>query len=281
MPHCQRSCGALHLSPCRDLKPVLALKQLQHLTIWPTFAEQRQLLQLPQLPDLRVLHLRFTEVGAAAAAAPTWVLLPQLRGLQLHLWCKAAADRQHVPAILAAAAAASQLTSLQLSLAGELVQMQQMDPMPLCGSLVGLRGLRDFSLASASSLQAVCLVPGELVDLTAFTHLTRLVLSHVRDGAGELQATALLRSLKQLQHLDLQRCSIDLGSAAFLSAVGQLQQLTYLCLAGNRGLTAQGLMQLTGLSRLQQLRVDENQDVTGMELHSFWLGIHRHRSLYP
>jgi hypothetical protein len=67
-----------------------------------------------------------------------------------------------------------------------------------------------------------------------------------------------------------------LGSSAFLAAVGQLRQLTYLNLEGNAGLTEQGLMQLTGSSRLQELHVDKpynGGEITDEVLGSFWTAL--------
>lgn len=73
---------ALHLNPCRDLASVLALQQLQHLTLCPDFAtqqQQQQVLELAQLTSLQELHLGYCArvfeeeraVRGAAAAAPT------------------------------------------------------------------------------------------------------------------------------------------------------------------------------------------------------------------
>jgi hypothetical protein len=65
----------LHLSECRDLAPVLALQQLQHITLCTAFesaAEQRQVLELARLPALQALQLSYRDIEAAAAAAPDW-----------------------------------------------------------------------------------------------------------------------------------------------------------------------------------------------------------------
>jgi hypothetical protein len=64
-----------------------------------------------------------------------------------------------------------------------------------------------------------------------------------------------------------------LGSNAFLSAAGQLQRLTCLCLEGNAWLTEQRLMQLTGLSHLQHLRVGKKGEVTDEVLDRFWAAV--------
>ncbi|WIA20082.1 hypothetical protein OEZ85_005942 [Tetradesmus obliquus] len=73
----QHSAAAL-----RDLASVLALQQLQHLTLCPDFAtqqQQQQVLELAQLTSLQELHLGYCArvfeeeraVRGAAAAAPT------------------------------------------------------------------------------------------------------------------------------------------------------------------------------------------------------------------
>uniref|UniRef100_A0A383VYI6 Uncharacterized protein n=1 Tax=Tetradesmus obliquus TaxID=3088 RepID=A0A383VYI6_TETOB len=43
---------SLYISNCTDLAPVLALQQLQCLTICPNFLEQQQVLELAKLPAL-------------------------------------------------------------------------------------------------------------------------------------------------------------------------------------------------------------------------------------
>jgi hypothetical protein len=97
----------------------------------------------------------------------------------------------------------------------------------------------------------------------------------LQDGVGDVAATALAHNLKYLQHLDMRDCGIDLASGVFLAAAGQLKQLTCLCLLGNDELTEQGLMQLTGLSCLQQLYVDESEEVTEEVLDRFWAAVRR------
>jgi hypothetical protein len=58
---------------------------------------------------------------------------------------------------------------------------------------------------------------------------------------------------------------------ACLKAIGGLTQLTWLELPGNLGLTQQGLLQLTGLSRLRALMVDRNGvDINDKVLQGFW-----------
>jgi hypothetical protein len=66
-----------------------------------------------------------------------------------------------------------------------------------------------------------------------------------------------------------------------LEAIGRLTQLTRLILIGNEGLTQQGLMQLTGLSRLQQEwcgRLCSAGQVTREALSDFWAALHAQQS---
>jgi hypothetical protein len=93
----------------------------------------------------------------------------------------------------------------------------------------------------------------------------------VHDGVGDIAATAIAGSCKQLCHLDLSECG--LLSMDCLAHVGQLTQLTALLLQDNPGLTQQGLMQLTGLTRLRQLGVTRNAEVTGEVIDRFWAAL--------
>uniref|UniRef100_A0A383V9C3 Distal membrane arm assembly complex 2-like protein n=1 Tax=Tetradesmus obliquus TaxID=3088 RepID=A0A383V9C3_TETOB len=141
--------------------------------------------------------------------------------------------------------------------------------MRLCGGLTGLRGLRVLSLRS------VHLAPGDVLALTALTGLTRLeFVDMCKIGEVQAAAHAIIRSLKHLKCLRMQSCHVDLSSTELLAAVGQLKQLTCLRLLGNvygdGGVTEQGLMQLTGLSRLEQLDVNKNEEVNEQVLGSFW-----------
>lgn len=134
-----------------------------------------------------------------------------------------------------------------------------------CSALAGLMRLQDLCMFCRARQ-----VPGDVLALTALTGLTRLVLAGMGDSVGDEAAAALARSCKQLQHMDLSKCSLDSG--ACLAEIGRLTQLTQLQLEGNAGITCQGLMQLTGLVKLQQLYVDGN-DVTDDALRGFWAAV--------
>jgi hypothetical protein len=264
-----------------DFAPML---QLQHLTIvrigrdrdtTPSGAiPHTRVLQLAQLPSLQTLALHYYgEVESAAAAAQTWPLLPQLRELRLVRCYHKRFNMQHVAKIVAGAAAATGLTSLQLTFEGlpptTAALYEEPASVAACATLAGLTGLRQLVL------EELCLAPGDAVFLTALSGLTALDLSGISvhqkcDGSGgEVAVTALAGSL-QLRHLEMQHCGVDLSSMEVMTAIGQLRQLTSLLLAGNSGLTEQGLMQLTGLTRLQHLRVGSDAGVTSEVLGRFW-----------
>jgi hypothetical protein len=88
---------------------------------------------------------------------------------------------------------------------------------------------------------------------------------------SDLAATALACNLRQLQHLELDSCS--LGDMACLAAIAQLTQLTTLSLLENEGLTEHGLMLLTQLQRLQKLDVTTNDSVTDEVVGRFWAAL--------
>jgi hypothetical protein len=236
---------------------MLALQQLQRLSVFVDIDRQRSVLRLAQLPRLTALDLTYCELAAAAEAAPIWTLLPQLQGLGL--MCRGELSKQQMAGVLAGVAANTQLTRLQLGcLSTPPIPLQQLrlqhDARSVCNLLAGLSGLKDLVL------RQLCLVPGDALALTALSGLIRLELSILHDGVGDVIATALACSLLGLEHLDLRGGHIDLSSNAFLAAVGQLKRLKYLCLEGNAGMTGKSLMQLAGLSCLQHLHVDDNAD---------------------
>jgi hypothetical protein len=242
-----------------SLAPVtrLQLKQLQHLTLRNGFTQPQQLLQLAQLPTLQHLHLWYgDDATVAAATASAWPLLPQLCELEIGEFCSSEHERA---AILAGLSAATSLTKLKLD-----VSVGYFWPLPavsvaVCASLTRLARLKDLSIVKFNTKKVSCLAPGDAKTLTALSSLTRLVICGAAHGVGPIAATALANNLTQLQLLALVDCDLQLGTAeglACLNAVGcKLMQLTYLDFSGNpaAGLKQQGLMQLTGLSRLQQL----------------------------
>jgi hypothetical protein len=265
------------------LAAVRPLQQLQQLRLQVKFSEPQPLLQLAQLPALQHLALLHFHPRQAASAAAAWPLLPQLQQLVI-----GSGDRYHPPtrqemaSLLAALAGATSLTMLQLECcaadyAGGEPHLDDSNARPallntaVCASLAGLTRLKELHI------EEVQMVPGDALALTALTGLTSLKVDRGQAGFGTAAATALAGSLKQLRHLQLDECEVNLGSCAFLAALGQLVQLTQLQLQYNcGGITQQGLMQLTGLSRLQQLRVSSwHEGVTDEVLRAFWAAIQR------
>jgi hypothetical protein len=118
----------------------------------------------------------------------------------------------------------------------------------------------------------VILAPGDAAALTSLTGLTYLSMYSMYAGVGTAAACRLASCLKQLRHFDVSSCDVDLSSREFLAAVGQLTQLTKLHLGGSSQLTKQGLMQLTGLTRLQQLALWQEQ-ATEETWCEFWAAI--------
>jgi hypothetical protein len=276
----------LDILQCPDLAPVLQLQQLQHLTL---FAEsgwhaatpagaltKTPLLQLAQLPALQTLALRYYGVEAAAADVQTWPLLPQLRGLRLAC-CSSTPNNWQVATCLSGAAAVTGLTGLQLDFWGH----SPTSAVAACATIAGLKALKQFEL------KGLHLVHGDVMFLTALTGLTLLDLYDVNlkqkseGSGGEVATTALAQSSTQLRHLALQHCWIDLSSAKVLPAIGQLRPLTALLLKGNMWLSEQGLMQLTGLTGLQRLRVPQTRSsdagVTRKVLDRFWAAVRAQR----
>jgi hypothetical protein len=207
---------------------VLALQQLQRLTLSFPYRGlyrqpvlRQQVLQFTQLTSLRSLRLDFDELNAAAAEAPMWALLPQLRELSL-AWCEhdnvpvfssvvlEPDYEQQMAAVMAGAAAATQLTSLEIGSYGPGCDSEVYDrrwpqslrPIAVCASLAGLTGLKRLVLCGMH------LTRGDASALTALTGLTYLDLCRLARGESGARvddeaAAALARSLKQLVSLNV------------------------------------------------------------------------------
>jgi hypothetical protein len=299
-------CGRAHtMAPLTRLE----LKQLQHLSLRVGFQQPQLLLRIAQLPALTHLALQYDErcgEHLAAATASAWPLLTQLRELEIAHGIPPTQPQWE--AILAGAAAAEGLTKLTLDprmmsdedwLALELQQenlesdnasnVRWASEVAACASLTKLTCLQDLSViagyADKETYINMNLLRGDALALTALTGLTRLVLARAEHGVGTAVATALARSLQQLQSLDLTYCCLQLGSAEgldCLEAIGRLTQLTELRLYGNKGLTQHGLMQLTGLSRLEQAACPYmcyDTEVTTEALADFWAAVRAQRLL--
>jgi hypothetical protein len=264
--HIHSRAGAHSMAPLTRVE----LQQLQHLSVRIDFEQPQLLLQLAQLPPLKHLALQYDCDGQpAAATASAWPMLPQLR--ELEIVHGEPPSQPAWEAIIAGAAAAAGLTKLALDtrMMSDEIQDENLEsddgiserwPLEVaaCARLAKWTCLQDLTVGCgegyAYGYVNPQLVRGDALALTALTGLTRLVLAGAQHGAGTAVATALARSLQQLQSLDLGDCCLQLGGAeglACLEAIGRLTQLTRLRLSGNAGLTMHGLMQLTGLSRLE------------------------------
>jgi hypothetical protein len=289
----------------RALASLLPLQGLQHLDLLADFPQQ-QLVQLTQLPALQHLVLRYRSMSIAAGAAEAWAQLPQLREILIdgEGYDRKLPTIDAVDFVMEFLPGCSGLTKLVLfcNPVEECVDDNPYgynDPYndsssdedsysegsgnwnfayvaaAVCESLEGLTGLRDLSITCDGG----GLEYGDALALTALTGLTRLELDDVSHGVNTAAACLLASSLTQLRDLAFgMYCDVDMTSAEFLDALGQLTQLTRLKLYANQKLTQQGLMQLTGLSRLQDLQVPmsgpfSSSEITATGLAEFWAAV--------
>jgi hypothetical protein len=182
--------------------------------------------------------------------------------------------------MLASVAAATSLTNIDLDLGWYKLWASDVE---VCSSLTGLARLKNLRYGltmprnkNTYNRPRVQLAPGDALALTTLTSLTRLELSGDL-GISTSTVAALARNLRQLQELDLWRCQVEgLGTAegmACLEAVGGLTQLIFLALSCDPGLTQQGLMQLTKLSRLEGLCIETLS--SGCDEQAFWAAVRR------
>jgi hypothetical protein len=93
-------------------------------------------------------------------------------------------------------------------------------------------------------------------------------------AVDDATAAVLACSLTQLRELDLEQC--ELGSFSCLAAIGKLVHLTNLNIDNydcDSVLTREGLMLLTGLTRLQKLQLCPSKEVTGAVVDEFWAAV--------
>jgi hypothetical protein len=237
-----------------SMEAVLQLQQLQQLHLHVGFQDASLLLQLSQVTPLQQLALAYQTAADAAATAHAW---PRLQHLQrLHLDYANSSDIEDQTIITSAAAC----TGLkQLKITGQ------------AANAIADAGVQFAACSNITDIRisnAYWLGGGRAQWLTAFTALTRLELNGAGSGVGDNVAIDLACSLPQLQHLGLGACKLQ--SVECMAAIGRLLQLTELRLVGNSGLTQQGLMQLTGLQRLQQLWLDDRSLQGDGPVKEFW-----------
>jgi hypothetical protein len=288
----------------RALASVVPLQQLQHLDLLVNFPQQQPLLQLTQLPALQHLTLRYRDLSVAAQAAAAWAQLPQLCEMRFEegerVYGRMPPTPDEVEAVMQGVADCSGLTKLMLFISAAEQQFgddpyDYYDPcgddtsegdsysagsedlqfsyvgVAVCGSLAGLTGLQDLRITCGPG----GLEYGDALALAALTGLTHLELEDVSDGVSTEAACAITTSLTQLRDMPLNLCGADVRDAAFLAALGQMTQLTRLIMPDNQTWTQRGLMQLTGLSRLQELEVPMSgpfsaSEITDAVLAEFW-----------
>jgi hypothetical protein len=118
--------------------------------------------------------------------------------------------------------AATTLTSLDLRChVGSYIGWNMPYLHPVCSHLASLTRLSQLSLQATTEMPAA-----DCMALTALTSLTRLRLSGLEAAVGDSTAVALACCLKQLRHLELERCS--LGYFACTAAIAQLRGLLHL-----------------------------------------------------
>uniref|UniRef100_A0A383VQ57 Uncharacterized protein n=1 Tax=Tetradesmus obliquus TaxID=3088 RepID=A0A383VQ57_TETOB len=286
LTHLPAQLQALELGPLEDghLKELLRLQQLQRLSFRVAFEEQESLLRLTQLPALQELQLTYEAAYLAAANAPTWRRLPQLRQLIVEYNVHDATVRQ-LDQITAGLAAASSLTKLLL--VGQSVYQEkaaddegssdyeyydeddgECPQGSLCSSLAGLSLLQDLSIicgpTAAGMAMGNVLAPDEVQALTALTGLTQLQLVNGEHQFGG-NTLSLVRGLPQLRHLELE--SFETYSGECMAAIGRMAQLTWLRLAGFKQwpdeASQQHLLQLAGLPQLRRLYLSSSEELAG------------------
>jgi hypothetical protein len=296
----------------RALASVLPLQQLQHLDLLAEFGQQQPLLlELTQLPALKHLTLRYRDMVLAAEAAAAWVQLPKLRELLLEqdesrnrpttpdelktvvqgvalctgltklvLYCNAAEDNGYCngPGYNPYRGSSSSDEDGELLFDSPVQRQYLYQAMAVCGSLAGLADLQDLSIICGESE----LEHNDAIALTALIGLTRLHMQAANlgeYGVDNQAACALVSSLTELHDLTFDRCRVDFGDAEFLTGLGMLAQLTQLTLCAEHhmfGLAKEGLMQLTGLGRLQELHVQQGErysQITEEVLAEFWAAV--------
>uniref|UniRef100_A0A383WJ49 FBD domain-containing protein n=1 Tax=Tetradesmus obliquus TaxID=3088 RepID=A0A383WJ49_TETOB len=274
---------------------LLELPQLTRLSFTAQYGSKKPLLRLSKLTALQELQLHYSAANAAADTAQVWRQLPQLQALSVEYECHTATAWQ-LQAIAAGAAAATRLTKLHFR--GESFHDEEFTrysrrynssssededeggyvyfPGSLCRQLAGLRQLRDLSiitgLTAAGMPDGNWLWAEEVSALTVLTGLTRLVLVK-RDGwfdrGSSTSDTEVLLcrlcKLAQLRELELESC--DKYSRQSIVAIGHMEQLTRLRLAGEKQWpdfeSQKDLLQLAWLSKLQRLELCSSKEVAG------------------
>jgi hypothetical protein len=159
---------------CALVESLMPLQQLQRLSVLDAFTEHQPLLQLAQLPALQHVSLAYchAEDVCRAAASSVWQMLPQLQ--ELSVGAPQNFSTQEMGAVFASLAAATSLTGLFVRACAR--DEGSSSAVAACGSLAMLTGLTWLEFEYGS-----CVVPGDVIALTALTGLTRLGLHGLQE----------------------------------------------------------------------------------------------------
>ena len=230
--------------PCRLLAGV------QQLEIQGFNGPADTLIKLSALQSLTSISILCRTLRSAAAAAPAWHGLHQLRSLTVH--CYSGVSRQRAAAVLEAIATAKGLTSLELDLSRGCT-------LPCAVHIAQLPNLLDLTLVHGGSSRQ------DMLQLRKLTQLTALELRwcSIDDGT----AAAVLARLTNLRTLRLRQLQCPHGqvmSDAVLPVIEQLKSLRSLSLA-LPGVTQDSLELIEGLTQLTRLGVVlDPQDQCGL-----------------
>jgi hypothetical protein len=187
------------------------LQQLQYLSLQVAMTA-RSLQDLTQLQALRHVALVYCTADDAEVSAEAWQQLPQLHELSITYGSGDTPDKDQMLAILRGIEGCRSLTELELEVRAVHVEEPEedhFDPevieerVAACRSLSGLTNLQDLRFSASSQLTA-----GDALWLTALTGLAHLDLGGIGEGVGEMAATAIACSLRELRFLDLQDCAL-------------------------------------------------------------------------
>jgi hypothetical protein len=234
---------------------LIPLQQLQQLWLSNAAVDIQQLQSLATVSTLTHIAIRHENMLHASSQAPAWRHLPALKALYLSPRCMVGIDMQEPHAhqldqaaslaLLECLAAATNLTRLELSGAGE-----EEPPHAWCGYLTSLQQLRCLTL-----FQQQVFDREDLLQLTALTNLWALRIVGVA-AFDDAAAVALAMRLTNLRSLE----RVGLTSAAALPAIAALTGLTKLSLSAVSEMQEQlghaDLKLLTALTRLREFEPD-------------------------
>ena len=230
----------LPADPCRLLAGVQQLDMITGCHVQPADV----LVELSALTSLTQLSIGYTSAESAAAAAPAWRHLQQLRSLEVSMVRMGPREQYQYQAVLEGIEKAGQLTSLILRLSVYTL------PLPWGENIAQLRNLQQLVVEQGNAVRQ------DMLHLRALTQLTELKLyfASMDDGTAAAVLTQLtnLRSLSLNQ--EVENAEHGQMSDAVLPALAQLKGLRDLKLE-LPGVNESSLPLLEGLTQLTQLEV--------------------------